>query len=819
MILLMVQAFAADPFLYWPLQDTNATLRHGWHYTAAMGGRCHGGYDIILAGGSDNVLAAADGTVEKVLRGQANTWGDGDTTYDPTSYGNEVRVRHANGLVTIYAHLKTDTIPADLKKGDIVKAGQILGRVNNSGYSKGDHLHFEVRVNNDRNKRVDPSANYDTALSMGDGADHGPAVGTGCPSADEGYLWNESGRNRQPAKLGLEGELSSVAADGMHLTASFVAEAEDGLGRVTLTVGEYSVWSACASGCDATLGDGTWSDQVINTSGRLLEAGDFTVALWVQDADGVAQPVDSWHEPVRFDPGIRGQFDLLEVDDGVLTVIARVEADNGLAVVTLKQIEDSLATIDVEDASALVEFGVPVEWPVGTYEVALWVRDEQDNALPVRIAAVPVVEPGTDLAEQRSVSQSSVFIQADELGDHFGESLASGDVDGDGYDDLLVGASGANPMAAGGGGAYLFYGPLTGVLAAEEADAVVYGVYSEDQAGTSVHAADVNDDGFDDVLVGVESANGGGEDAGAVCVYLGPLAGAHGTDGADFILRGVTDDEVGSSISTGDLDGDGVVDLVVGSLTANGDAGVDTGVVYIAFGLLETGSLADGERWEGPEASGQAGIVEVLGDVDGDGLDDLAIGAHWAEDDAGAVWVLSGADAGYSGVLDDAAVRLSGSGGELGAAVSSVGDVDGDGLADVLAGAPGAKGEGEDGVAWLFVANEPWASFHGDTGAEAGRSVDGGFDVDADGEADLLVGGWGNAGSTWLVLAPQPGTWDLADDADGRFDGVVEGDQAGRASFAGDMDADGHDDVVVGAVNVATSAETTGAVYLLYSLE
>ena len=147
----------------------------------------------------------------------------------------------------------------------------------------------------------------------------------------------------------------------------------------------------------------------------------------------------------------------------------------------------------------------------------------------------------------------------------------AGDVNGDGLADVLVGAPGVD--SKGGefsGRAYLFLGPLDGARSAADADAIFTAEGLNDNLGFSIAAGDLNDDGKDDVIIGARSNDKAGIQAGRVYVFFGPVTGTRSVRQADLKIAGKEFDEAGSAVAAGDLNADGVEDLVIGAHNGTG---------------------------------------------------------------------------------------------------------------------------------------------------------------------------------------------------------------------------------------------------------
>ncbi len=411
-----------------------------------------------------------------------------------------------------------------------------------------------------------------------------------------------------------------------------------------------------------------------------------------------------------------------------------------------------------------------------------------------------------------------------------GAVAGGGDLDGDGYADLLVAAPSADDGGSRAGTVYLLRGPISAGGSLAGADATWWGESAGDEAGTSLSAAvlgvggpsgaDLDGDAIDDAVAGAPGDDDGGSNAGAVYVFG---AGGGGLAGAAAKLVGPDAYAgVGATVALGDLDGDGVTDVAAGG----------TDVVWVALGpFAGTASLVDLEV-PAEDAGDGLGAALAVGDVDGDGIDDLVFGAPEAGG-TGAVYLHEGPVS--AGVLDDAALALArvdgeASGDEAGAAVAFAGDTDGDGYGDVLVGAPGAdRGAGRvylvAGPATPATLADAVAELRGDSAGDAlGSALAGVGDVDGDGLCDLLSGapgddrGGSGAGAAWLLYGPTRGV-SLLGAAGTVLVGGAADDGAGAAlAGVGDVDGDTYADLLVGVAGDDSAAWDAGAAYLFLEI-
>jgi len=336
-------------------------------------------------------------------------------------------------------------------------------------------------------------------------------------------------------------------------------------------------------------------------------------------------------------------------------------------------------------------------------------------------------------------------------GSRYGAALAGvGDVNSDGYDDILIGA----PEYKGGqthtGAAYLFLGSASG-LAATPDWITIYQEADADYGVAVAAAGDINQDGYDDALVGAGWADVAGNNAGAVYVYLGTAVGLE-TTSAVTVTMAQPGSGFGMSLSgAGDVNLDGYDDVLVGApYTTVGDV-ENAGEAYLFLGRND--GLATAPVWQmaGSQKNEQFGTaVSRAGDINQDGYVDILIGApqHTIADEAvGAAYSFYGRPSGFS-TTPDWAVTGDELYSALGTAVSGAGDVNQDGYADVLIGIPyGEVDQRDEGVIHLYLGNAaglPTTPQFIAAGNKAetmfGNSLSGGSDINQDGAADFLVG-------------------------------------------------------------------------------
>jgi len=420
-------------------------------------------------------------------------------------------------------------------------------------------------------------------------------------------------------------------------------------------------------------------------------------------------------------------------------------------------------------------------------------------------------------AAQLATPTATLAEPAAAANDYFGYSVASaGDVDGDGYADVLVGAYGTSSIQ---GRAYLYRGSASGLAAAPAATLTEPAAASGNSFGYSVASAgDVNGDGYADVLVG---NNVNGSSKGKVYLYLGSGSGLATTPAASLADPALADNSFGYSVaSAGDVDGDGYSDVLVGAYgTSSGQ-----GRAYLYRGSASGLAAAPAATLTDPATTTSDSFgysVASAGDVDGDGYSDVLVGAYNTSGGQGRAYLYRGSASGLATTPAATLTDPAAANDRFGFSVASAGDVDGDGYSDVLVGAYNtSSGQGR---AYLYrgsaagLGTTPAATLTDPAATNYdyfGYSVASAGDVDGDGYADVLVGAFGtssNQGKSYLYRGGSAGLGTtpavpLADPA------TASTSRFGRSvASAGDVDGDGYADVLVGA---SATSNNQGRTYL-----
>lgn len=362
---------------------------------------------------------------------------------------------------------------------------------------------------------------------------------------------------------------------------------------------------------------------------------------------------------------------------------------------------------------------------------------------------------------------------------------------------------------------------LWGERSAADAGVTLLGLVEGDAVGTFHHAADLDGDGVAELLLGAPSAD-------AFYVIAGPLRGAESLASPlakrRYVAGGIA---FGTALAVGDFDGDGMADVAAGSPDED-TAGYNAGRVWLFAGPL-TGSRTEATALRTLDAEAERSsfgdAMVTVPDADGDGLADLLVAAPDYLLGAGRVYLIRGTSADLTTPIAvfDAATLFDKAGTALAA-----GDLDGDGVSDIVIGAPSAPEAYvmAGGVTGTIDLTDADATIGGrGTGYTTGKALAIVGDQDGDGLLDLLVGGPTSStslsttgGEAWIVRAPLAGDVTLSGGAWATLLGESSGDSAGGSVAGGDLDGDGRDDLLLGAVGSDRADDNAGAIYVFYGL-
>lgn len=485
-------------------------------------------------------------------------------------------------------------------------------------------------------------------------------------------------------------------------------------------------------------------------------------------------------------------------------------------------ISDRVATFGTVNPKAIVQSATPhftvslaATVPCGSTPsftltlVASGYQTEARFSLPLRAI------PSRDLA---AMEEDAIIYGVDTI-DHLSMSSAVGDINGDGYEDLILGAPASNGPANArslSGEVWIIYGSAAGIAATIDLfspppnSSVIYGKDNGDSAGWSVAAGDLNGDGYDEVILGACNSSGPSNTkpiAGEAWVLYGAPAGLPASvdlavppADATVIYGPDAQDHLGSSVGTGDLNGDGFNEVFIGAEHAYGPSNgrAECGEVWILYGssshLWTSIDLASPPASVaviyGPDAGDELGGIVAAGDLDGDGNVDLMMGASQADGpvnskaNAGETWVMYGSTSRLPAATDlsspsaNASVIYGVDGDDRFGSGLTVGDLNGDGYDEMIVAAPLADGP-DNG---RFSAGEAW----------------------------ILYGSTSHLPASTDLVAPPAGATVIY--------GADAADLIGYGVSTGDLDGDGYDEVILGAYNAfgpGNSRGRAGEVWLI----
>ncbi|MBK6426742.1 MAG: FG-GAP repeat protein [Blastocatellia bacterium] len=461
---------------------------------------------------------------------------------------------------------------------------------------------------------------------------------------------------------------------------------------------------------------------------------------------------------------------------------------------------------------------------------------------------------GAEGVRSGNPASANATLQSDQAGAAFGYSVAgAGDLNGDGYSDVIVGAHTYDAGQTSEGAVFVFHGGPGGIASGNvaTANATLQSNVNQMQFGQSVAGAgDVNGDGYADIIVGTSLFTDGQQFEGAAFIFHGSPAGITATSPATANAILQSDQfqaRLGFSVAgAGDVNGDGFADVIVGADAF--DAGqVDEGAAFVFYGsgtgVASGGPTTANSTIQSDQTFAFIGrSVAGAGDVNGDGYSDVIVGAFryfTGLESGGSAFVFHGGPSGIVGgtpMEADSTLESDREFAWFGFDVAGAGNVNGDGYADVIVGAAYYDGAFEDeGAAFIFHGSSAGilsgSALDADTTVVSGQGqsllghcVAGAGDVNGDGFADVIVGayqydaGQVDEGAAFIFHGSSTG---VANGTPSTASATLQADQQDvllsyRLSGAGDVNGDGYADVIIGAQGYDSGQIDEGAALVLY---
>lgn len=409
-------------------------------------------------------------------------------------------------------------------------------------------------------------------------------------------------------------------------------------------------------------------------------------------------------------------------------------------------------------------------------------------------------------------------------GDALSVTAFGQDVDGDGIQTIALGATASDLGGSNSGTVYLFSDPSDGRLGASSASVQITGSAGEGLGSVMVSMGDVSGDGVEDWMIGNPNSTSVSNSAGVAHLLLGPVSSGTLASQTDWSVSGVAYDLLGSSAVAGDMNDDGVQDVIVGAPVS----GSHNSHVYAFSGPFSSGTATTASAYltlTSTTTTWDLGTTLAVRDLDGDGSDDLAVGGPTSYTNSGSVELFAGPLTGSRTTSQANGILLGASTALAGTSIVPAGDVNSDGYEDLLISSP--RHSFTHGAIWVisggtslpngYLSNVCTTAFIPSTASYWGTIGVGSFDED--GTTDLAIGDSLYSSSTGAVMiffdiATLSGTITEAS-RDARWLGQYTGDAAGAFLAGGDADGDGQDDLLVGSAGEDSGGTGSGSVYLL----